>query len=146
MKSNDEIVLYKMIDDMFPQKEYNCAQTVLLCAAEYFGLQNDMLKDIAAPFGGGLCMTRMSVCGAISGAIIFIGLKEADNKKEAYVVGKEFLDFIDKKYKDRCCDKILGIDFSDEESKAIDDVSYLQAICKPLVIDVCEWLIARYDK
>lgn len=137
--------LNKMIDSMFPNKGYNCAQAVLMCSAKYFGLQNEYLEDISAPFGGGLCGTRISVCGAISGGIMFIGLKEKDNKKVAENIGKELLLFVEDKYSNRCCDKILDIDFNNEKQVAEEKGPKLETICVPLIKDICSWIVDRYD-
>lgn len=133
-----------MIDGMFPNSGYNCAQTVLMCMAEYFGLQNKLLKDISAPFGGGLCGTRKSVCGAISGGVMFIGLKEKD-KIKSNAAGQKLLDFIKDKYDNINCDKILDIDFNNKEQATKEKEQKKQTICLPLIKDICSWLVDRYE-
>ena len=52
---------------------YNCAQAVLAGSEEYTGLDEKTALAIAAGFGGGL--RSGEVCGAISGAVMAIGMK-----------------------------------------------------------------------
>ncbi len=53
---------------------YNCAETVLMTFAESYGINNDIIPRIATGFGGGIGR-RGSVCGALSGAVMALGLK-----------------------------------------------------------------------
>ena len=51
---------------------YNCSQCVLASLSEYTGLDDDIVKSICAPFGGG--MRTGEVCGAVSGALMAMGM------------------------------------------------------------------------
>lgn len=51
---------------------FNCAQSVLLACNEYTGLDDNTALAISAGFGGGL--RSGEVCGAISGAVMALGL------------------------------------------------------------------------
>ncbi len=124
---------------------YNCAQTVLLSMSKYFSMESEELEHIAAPFGGGLCGTRVSVCGAVSGGLMFIGLKEK-NSSRATASGQHLIAFVEEKYGHRCCEKILDIDFSDDEQVAREKKAKGKTICTPLIKDICSWLAERYDK
>ena len=55
-----------------PEAHYNCAQGVLVPFAEAAGLSEAAACRIAANFGGG--MKRASVCGAITGGLMVLGL------------------------------------------------------------------------
>ncbi len=67
---------------------YNCAQAVLLTLNEHMNPEekNPVIPKIASGFGGGMGRCG-SVCGALTGAIMAIGLKyganEIDPKKKA---------------------------------------------------------------
>ena len=61
---------------------YNCAQAVLIPFAADAGLDEDAARRLAANFGSG--MKRASVCGAITGGLMALGLFGAD---EPAVVG-----------------------------------------------------------
>ena len=52
---------------------FNCAQAVLVSSREYTGLDDMTGLAISAGFGGGL--RSGEVCGAISGAVMAIGMK-----------------------------------------------------------------------
>lgn len=58
----------------------NCCQSVLCAHAESLGLDADLAKRIAAPFGGGIGRMR-GVCGAFSACAMIVGLKCGDKPK-----------------------------------------------------------------
>ncbi len=134
--------LLKLIDERFGEGGYNCSQTVLTSMADYFELDCDLLKDISAPFGGGLSGIRVSVCGAISGGLMVVGLMEKGDKSEA---GRELIGFVKDKYKDINCDCILDIDFNDKVQVQEEKEIKSQSICAPLLKDVCIWLADKYS-
>ena len=59
----------------------NCAQCVLRACGKYTGLNEDTAIAVAAGFGGGV--RSGEICGAISGAVMVIGLTEPDKRKVA---------------------------------------------------------------
>ncbi len=65
----------------FHQMGCNCAQSVLAACGKYTGLDRDTALSIAAGFGGGV--RSGEICGAISGAVMAIGLVEQDKRKVA---------------------------------------------------------------
>ena len=134
--------LYTLAEERFMETPgYNCAQTVVTCMADYFGLESAMLKDVAAPFGGGLSGIRVSVCGAVSGGLMFIGIME---RGVCDTVGRELIEFVKGRYGSINCDKILDIDFSDQKQVDAEKGIKKKSICMPLVKDVCGWLAQRY--
>ena len=52
---------------------YNCAQSVFGAFCDEFGLDDTTALKIASGFGGGI--RQGEVCGAVSGAVMAIGLK-----------------------------------------------------------------------
>ncbi len=56
---------------------YNCAQAVLLPFAKATGADEETVLKLASAFGGG--MRRGSVCGAVTGALMALGLFGADD-------------------------------------------------------------------
>lgn len=61
------------------EKHYNCAQAVLIPFAEEKGLPEDAAYAIAANHGGGL--KTGSVCGALTGGLMVLGLYGIDDSK-----------------------------------------------------------------
>lgn len=122
----------------------NCAQTVLKVMMEYYNEPNEIWHKISAPFGGGLVSTRNSVCGALSGGLMVIGLKEEEKKiKEA---GQALLGFVEEKYGNINCNEILNIDFDNQDQVTKEKASKGKSICTPLVKDICLWLASRYKE
>ena len=75
---------------------YNCAQAVLCAFEDEIGQDRTLLAKMASSFGGGMGRLR-EVCGAVSGALMAIGLirgysdpKDFDGKKEQYAFVQEF--------------------------------------------------------
>ena len=66
---------------VFHQQGCNCAQSVLAVSGKYTGLDQHTALSVAAGFGGGV--RSGEICGAISGAVMAIGLIEQDKRKVA---------------------------------------------------------------
>ena len=62
----------KELANKYHDSGFNCAQAVLCACAEYTWLDEKTALAIAAGFGGGL--RSGEVCGAISGAVMALGL------------------------------------------------------------------------
>lgn len=62
---------------------YNCAQAVLCPFADVIGLDETVLYKMATHFGGGMKMA--SVCGAITGGLMALGLLGADDMKSLQI-------------------------------------------------------------
>ena len=58
---------------------YNCNQATLLAFAEETGLTEDQLLKIGTYFGSGMRMG--SVCGAVTGGLMALGLLAGDDKE-----------------------------------------------------------------
>ena len=129
--------------ELFYDRGCNCAQTVLLAMSKYFGKENEsLLKNISSAFGGGLSGIRVSVCGAVSGGIMVVGLME---NGDIYGAGQELIEYVNRKRGNINCDGILDIDFNDKEQVAREKAEKKDSICTPLIENVCAWLADRYD-
>lgn len=58
---------------LFRENGYNCAQAVCVAFCDVTGLDERTALRISAPFGGGMGRMR-EVCGAVSGALMVLGL------------------------------------------------------------------------
>ncbi len=74
----------------------NCSQAVLLAFSDVTGLENETALKLASSFGGGMGRMR-EVCGAVSGALMVLGiakgysdLSDGEAKKEHYALIQEF--------------------------------------------------------
>jgi C_GCAxxG_C_C family probable redox protein len=100
---------------------FNCAQSVLASHCEELDLPETTAKKIACGFGGGIGYLG-EVCGAVTGAIMLIGLKygkhtESDNeaKEKTYNLVKKFTDSFKKEFGSIHCPELLKYDLSKED-------------------------------
>ena len=94
---------------------YNCAQAVLGAFCEDDGLEVNAALKLASGFGGGLRCGE--VCGAVSGAIMVIGLKcgfyienDLQQKNFCYQKTYEFIETFKKEKSSILCRELLGVD------------------------------------
>ncbi|HZX46647.1 MAG TPA: C-GCAxxG-C-C family protein [Clostridia bacterium] len=123
---------------------YNCCETMLLSFGELLGVESEVIPKIATPFGGGI-YNRKHMCGALSGAVMAIGLKygrntpggkrEPSSERAARLVEK-----FTEKYESANCIGVLGYDPNDLEKIKRDKDKIRANICSPLIRQVAEWL------
>ena len=97
----------------FHNRGYNCAQAVLASLGEYTGLDEKAALAVSGGFGGGL--RSGEVCGAISGAVMAIGLAnpftdsaDAEAKDKIARLAKECVAAGKEKFGCVRCDEIKG--------------------------------------
>lgn len=102
-KSEEAVKLFKT--------NCNCAQSVLLCFADDLGFDEDFAKKVSSAFGGGIGRCGM-ICGAISGALMVLGLKFSSDldKEKMYEKTREFLSLFKTKFKYLDCKLLTGFD------------------------------------
>ncbi len=91
----------------------NCAQAVLLAFSEELGLSKELAAKIALPFGGG--MARGETCGALTGALMVLGLSESgsvppapEDKAASRQRAKQIAEIFEKAYHTTLCREILA--------------------------------------
>lgn len=114
---------------------FNCAQTVFTAFSEDYGIPVELANKLAGALGGGACAGEL--CGAVSGALLVIGLKygqtkpnDADAKKLCIEKATEFEELFKGKFGSIVCRDILNFDPSTKEGKA-----YMQK--NPNCKDIC---------
>jgi len=130
-KSNDAIACFA--------QGYACSQAVASTFATDCGMDRETLLRIAAPFGGGMGQTG-GACGALTGALIILGLRfgnavaDPAAKQKAYQIGREFVERFRKANGEVNCRDLLGHDISTPEGlKAIKDGGLGKTVCLPVV-------------
>ena len=98
----------------------NCAQAVLGAYADELEVPPDLACRIACGFGGG--MRRADTCGAVTGALMVIGLKhgparcgDEEDKDLACRLAAEFQQSFASRHGSTICRELLGCDVSTEE-------------------------------
>ena len=125
---------------------YNCAQSVLSAYAADYGLEKDRALEIAVGFGAGMGRVQ-EVCGALSGAIIVLGLssgfKEGDGRdkiNEVYAKVHRLIDEFTAKEGTIKCRDLLHCDLTSEEGQKIFREQNLKEKCRSYVRLCCELL------
>lgn len=99
---------------------YNCAQAVFGPFAKHFGMDLEIALRIATPFGGGIGHNGL-MCGAISGAIMAIGLAQGVTvydkpKKDAcYALARTFQEQFVAKHGTLTCPGLLGLNLGNPD-------------------------------
>jgi C_GCAxxG_C_C family probable redox protein len=125
---------------------YNCAQSVLGAFAEDYGLDMETALKLSNGFGGGV--RTGNVCGAVSGALMALGLecgfhKENDIKQKGYCYKKtdEFIKAIREENGSILCRELLGCDISSPADFQKSDVQEaIQSTCPKLVMSAARIL------
>ena len=126
---------------------YNCSQSVLLSFADDLKFSKELARKLAAGFGGGMGK-QQETCGAVTGAIMVLGLlkgEEVNNNDElkasAYGSVKEFSrDFI-AAYKTTQCRELIGCDLNTPEGSAkFEEEKIMENICAGCVKKAVEIL------
>ena len=129
------------------QNGCNCAQAVVTAYAEETGLDKKHALAIATGFGGGIGRTQ-DVCGAVSGAIMILGLKYGSREGEGrekinatYSLTREFIgEFSKLKGTIKCKELLDGCNLSTEEGQAFFREHNLREKCWEYVRHACEVL------
>ena len=97
---------YQEKANQFHDQGCNCCQAVVMCCAEKFGLTEEQAYRLGAFFGGGFRCEE--VCGAVSGAVMGLGLAYGDENNRQCDKSKEFLEAFRKEYGSILCRDLVN--------------------------------------
>lgn len=126
---------------------FSCSQAVLSAFSDLFGLHRETALKISQAFGGG--MARMGqTCGAVTGALMVIGLKYGRVKAEdvqardkTYEIVKEFVKRFKSKNGSLICRELLRCDISTTQGmKTAEEKKLFDTLCPGLVQSASEIL------
>jgi C_GCAxxG_C_C family probable redox protein len=93
---------------------FNCSQAVLAACGTDLGLSREQCLGVACAFGGGMARTG-ATCGAVTGAMMAIGLRhgkvkvdDAEGKERTYKAVHDFMDRFRSRHKSVECRDLLG--------------------------------------
>ena len=115
---------------------YNCAQSVLLSFADELKFSKELAQKIAAGFGGGMGK-QQETCGAVTGAIMVLGLLKGEHvnnndelKSESYGSVKELSRSFIAEYKTTQCKDLIGCDLNTPEGSAkFKEEKIMETVC-----------------
>lgn len=123
------------------QSGYNCAESVLIALYEYVEPKekNELVPKIAAGFGGGIGRCG-SVCGALTGSVMAVGIKYASNeagaekRAKAYAYAKMLLKKFEEQNGTTLCRDLIKYDLSNpEEAAKFRQEGVPQKVCAKLI-------------
>lgn len=121
---------------------FSCSQCVVASMCDEFGIDHITALRFAGAFGSGIgCTTE--TCGAITGAMMLIGLKygrrfpDDPNDGHCFEVAQEFVDRFKAKHDGKFkCRDLLGADARTEEGlQSILDNDLYTKVCRELIRD-----------
>lgn len=129
---------------------YNCAQSVLLTMFEHWEGKNELVPKVATAFGGGIGRCG-SVCGALTGGVMAVGIKHGTNEPSpgkrsktyglAEMVYKEF----EKRHGNVLCRELIGYNLSNpEELEMARRANVFEEKCRDFVRTAVE-IVASLD-
>jgi len=102
---------------------YNCAQSVLKTVLEEKGIFFDESMSFSSGFGGGIAGEGRT-CGAVSGAIMAIGVLNGlhskdvvQSKENTYKNSSILIEQLKEKFETTQCYELIGVDMKDPEAK-----------------------------
>lgn len=118
---------------------FNCSQAVFTTFATELGVEEELALKIGTQFGGGARKGEM--CGAVSGALMVLGLKyghcHAENmeeKRRAYRIAEDFMNRFIAEKGTVVCRELLGYDVSKtEDAEKIRELNLFKTTCPEMV-------------
>jgi len=127
------------------QGPYNCAQSVFSTFSPDLGLGRDLALRVASGLGGGVGHLGSEVCGAVSGAVLAIGLsrkylpEDRAAREATYALVREFTRRFRALHGHLRCRDLLGHDISTPEGyQTAADSGLYETLCPQLVHDAAQ--------
>lgn len=134
MNNNQELlIIQNKATETF--QHINCCQTMITVFSAEYGqkLSSDLFKG-ASLLGGGLCGHKNSVCGALLGTILSLGISTL-SKEQGVLAGQQFLKWAEERFGSiNCCDLIANYTEANRKTE-----------CIRIVKECCRWLF-EYHK
>jgi C_GCAxxG_C_C family probable redox protein len=124
---------------------FNCAESVLKSLANEMGVECSCIPKIATGFGAGLGR-HGEICGAITGAVMALGLKygrsdtkDPEVKEKSYAIVNDFIKTFKSKFKNvRCIDLTACNMLTPEGLQKAKDINVHKNICTDIVVFAAE--------
>jgi C_GCAxxG_C_C family probable redox protein len=126
---------------------FNCAQSIAAALSDKIGIDEETALKMAAAYGFGIANTG-ETCGAITGALMIIGLKyggtspdDTKNKQLTFKKSQEFLEKFKVRNQSTICRELLSNKIDEEEGNVVVNTKSIQRFgCSKYVLDAVEIL------
>ncbi|MCR4428202.1 MAG: C-GCAxxG-C-C family protein [Caldiserica bacterium] len=127
----------------------NCAESTIFSLSQFLGVDSEMIPRIATGFGGGFSRTK-NICGAVTGAIMGLGLifgrdDPRGNKETCYKKTQEFIDSFLSRFGSLKCFELSGVDFNTSEGLKLYKEKVHRECCVKLVRFAVEKVISMRE-
>jgi C_GCAxxG_C_C family probable redox protein len=126
---------------------YNCTQSVLLTMFEYWNGENELIPKIATAFGGGIGRCG-SICGALTGGVMALGIKYGTNapslekRLKAYEKAQKFYKHFERQHGSVFCRELIGYSLSNpKELEEAQKAKVFEEKCAKFVKSAIETLL-----
>ncbi|NLL37458.1 MAG: C_GCAxxG_C_C family protein [Fretibacterium sp.] len=118
---------------------YACSQAVFVACGEPLGVPRELALRISSGFAGG--MRTASTCGAVTGAIMALGMRYGDGecatgaeRARVYKAVREFSEEFRRRHGSLLCRELLGCDTSTPEGRSrANELNLFETRCVALV-------------
>ncbi len=129
----------------YAEKGYMCSQAIVMSFAKEFGLSPDMAAKISSGFAGG--MAQGKTCGAVTGAVIVIGLKYGSgiiidqySKENCFLMTQEFFHrFVNRRKTVECSDILIMNNINPKDPEEMKNLRE-KKLCDKIIKDAAEIL------
>ncbi len=137
--------LINSANEMMENRQGNCAQAIFATFGPHITkekLDYEYCMKITSAFGGGINLTG-NVCGAVTGALMTLGLIANNNIQEITKISSQFIEEFKKIHGTIICRELIGFEISNIE--AFNEADHVETIkkCKKCVIDAA-CLVEKY--
>lgn len=131
--------------ELFGPDKCNCSQAMAVAFASAVGFEETAAMNVARGFGGGIAGHALT-CGAVTGAIMTLGIraaKLAKNEKDAKTMAYEMAHRFTERFKARHgtlgCKELIGVDLSTEAGRKLNaDMQITRRMCPDFVRSAAE--------
>ncbi len=106
--------------ESYTAKGFLCSEAVLLALGESMGVESELIPRIATGFAAGVARTG-NVCGALSGAVMGLGLRygrdapKTEPSRKPYWYSRRLAEAFEEAYGSVTCPGVLGLDVDDPD-------------------------------
>jgi len=131
---------------------HNCAQSVLLTMSEHWNCKSELIPKIATGFGGGIGLCG-SVCGALTGGVMAIGIKygisepSQEKRERAYELCQNLLRVFENEHGSALCRDLIKYDLSNpDDLKKARKANVFEEKCPDFVRTAIKFLVGLEEK